>query len=73
MPRPSGFDMMKFLQRQGFVLVRVRGSNHYMERGSQRTSIPVHGNRPIKTGTLRSVLRDIEMTPTEFADLWWPK
>jgi predicted RNA binding protein YcfA (HicA-like mRNA interferase family) len=41
-----------------------------MERGSQHTSIPVHGNRSLKIGTLRSILRDIDMGPDEFRDLW---
>jgi hypothetical protein len=29
----------------------------------------VHGSRNLKIGTLRSILRDIDMTPTEFSDL----
>jgi predicted RNA binding protein YcfA (HicA-like mRNA interferase family) len=41
-----------------------------MQRGTQHTSVPVHGNRPLKIGTLRSILRDIEMTPEAFADQW---
>jgi predicted RNA binding protein YcfA (HicA-like mRNA interferase family) len=32
------------------------------------TVVPVHGNRLLKTGTLRKILRDIDMTPAEFAD-----
>jgi predicted RNA binding protein YcfA (HicA-like mRNA interferase family) len=30
--------------------------------------VPVHGNRPLKTGTLRKILRDIDVTPAEFSD-----
>lgn len=70
LPRPSGSDMVLFLQRQRFALIRVRGSHHYFRRGEQRTSVPVHGNRSLKIGTLRSILRDIGMTPAEFAELW---
>ncbi len=69
LPRPSGKEMVRFLRRQGFALIRVRGSHHYLQRGEQHTSIPVHGNRPLKIGTLRSILRDVELTPTEFAKL----
>jgi predicted RNA binding protein YcfA (HicA-like mRNA interferase family) len=62
--------MVRFLQDRGFALVRVRGSHHYLQRGEQRTAVPVHGSRALKIGTLRSILRDIGLSPTEFADLW---
>jgi len=62
--------MVGFLQRQGFVLVRVRGSHHYFQRNDLHTSVPVHGNQPLKIGTLRSILRDIGLSPDEFAGLW---
>jgi predicted RNA binding protein YcfA (HicA-like mRNA interferase family) len=60
--------MVRFLEDEGFELLRVRGRHHYFARGQQRVSVPVHGNRTLKTGTLRSILRSIEMTPEEFAD-----
>jgi predicted RNA binding protein YcfA (HicA-like mRNA interferase family) len=58
--------MVGFLQRQGFTLIRVRGSHHFMERAPHRTSVPVHGSRTLKTGTLRSILRDVGISPSEF-------
>lgn len=70
LPRPSGKDMVRFLAQQGFAVVRIRGSHHFLERGNKRTSVPVHGNRPLKVGTLRSILRDIDLSPTEFEQLW---
>lgn len=30
--------------------------------------MPVHGNRTLAVGTLRKILRDIEMSPDEFED-----
>ncbi|MCL4195092.1 MAG: type II toxin-antitoxin system HicA family toxin [Thermoguttaceae bacterium] len=62
--------MVKFLEREGFVLLRVRGSHHFLERGEQRTSVPVHGNQTLKIGTLRSILRDIGMSTGEFTSRW---
>jgi len=59
--------MCRFLERQGFQLLRVRGSHHFYSRDEIRTSVPVHGNRPLKIGTLRSILRDIQMSPADFA------
>lgn len=62
--------MVHFLERQGFAVVRVRGSHHFLERGNERTSVPVHGNRTLKIGTLRSILRDIHLSPADFERLW---
>jgi hypothetical protein len=36
LPRPSGKEMVRFLERQGFTLLRVRGSHHFLERAYQR-------------------------------------
>jgi len=69
-PRPSGKDMVRFLEKQGFTVIRVRGSHHVMERGSQHTSVPVHGNETLKIGTLRGILRDIDLSPENFSGLW---
>ena len=70
LPRPTGKDMLRFLERQGFNVVRVRGSHHVLQRGTVETSVPVHGNRNLKIGTLRKILRDIDLAPDEFEQLW---
>ena len=70
LPRPTGKEMVRFLAGQGFACVRIRGSHHFFERRDQRTTVPVHGNRSLKIGTLRSILRDIGMTPTDFERAW---
>jgi predicted RNA binding protein YcfA (HicA-like mRNA interferase family) len=66
LPRISGKEMVRFLEREGFEIVRVRGSHHFMQKENLRTSVPVHAGKDLKVGTLRSILRDIQMTPTEF-------
>ena len=70
LPRPTGQEMLRFLEAQGFTVVRMRGSHHVLARGHLRTTTPVHGSRPLKIGTLRGILRDIEMSPSEFAERW---
>lgn len=62
--------MLRFLEEQGFVVVRIRGSHHVLASGNLRTSVPVHGNQVLKIGTLRGILRDIELSPTDFERLW---
>ena len=70
LPRPTGKEMLRFLEERGFTLVRIRGSHHVLAQGNLRTSIPIHGNRVLKIGTLRGILRDIEMSPADFERLW---
>jgi predicted RNA binding protein YcfA (HicA-like mRNA interferase family) len=70
LPRPTGKEMVGFLSSQGFTLVRIRGSHHYMARDDLRTSVPVHGSEVLKIGTLRGILRDVRMSPREFRELW---
>ena len=62
--------MVRFLQGQGYRVLRTRGSHHFLENGDRRTSVPVHGTSPLKIGTLRGILRDIELSPAEFERLW---
>jgi predicted RNA binding protein YcfA (HicA-like mRNA interferase family) len=62
--------MIRFLEQQGFALVRVRGSHHVLARGTAHTTVPAHGNQVLRIGTLRGILRDVEMSPGQFLDLW---
>jgi predicted RNA binding protein YcfA (HicA-like mRNA interferase family) len=32
--------------------------------------VPVHGAQTLKIGTLRGILRDIELSPARFVELW---
>ena len=62
--------MVRFLESQGFSIVRIRGSHHVMARQEIRTSVPVHGNQTLKIGTLRGILRDIDLSALDFGRLW---
>lgn len=62
--------MISFLTRQGFSIVRIRGSHHAMEKGDLRTTVPLHGNELLKIGTLRGILKDANLAPNEFVALW---
>ncbi len=70
LPRPTGKEMVRFLEQRGLHIVRIAGSHHFMDGAGMRTTVPVHGNRAMKIGTLRSILRDINLSPTEFEHLW---
>jgi predicted RNA binding protein YcfA (HicA-like mRNA interferase family) len=56
--------MCRILEGKGWVLVRIRGSHHayqFAER-SQTIIVPVHGNRDLKIGTQRAIMRDAGLT-----------
>jgi predicted RNA binding protein YcfA (HicA-like mRNA interferase family) len=59
----SGRDFARLVERHGWKLLRVHGSHHiYGKDGSVvRLSIPVHGNKPLKTGLLRHLLKLAEI------------
>ena len=64
--------MVRFLESQGFAILRVRGSHHVMASQTVRVSVPVHGTETLRIGTLRGILRDIDMSANVFAALWKP-
>ena len=70
LPRLTGKEMVRFLEARGFTVTHVRGSHHFLDSPTHRTSVPVHGNAALKIGTLRSILRDIALSPTDFFEAW---
>lgn len=71
LPRASGRDMARALQRGGFALSHVRGSHHYFRKPGAEglVTVPVHGNRTLPIGTIRSILRQAGLNPQELARL----
>ena len=59
----SGREFARIVERRGWRLLRVAGSHHiYGKQGSiVRLSIPIHGNRPLKTGLLRHLAKLAEV------------
>jgi len=60
----SGRDFSRIVERRGWTLLRVCGSHHiYGKSGSiVRLSIPIHGNKPLKTGLLRHLAKLAEIS-----------
>ena len=69
-PRLTGGEMVKCLQLLGLTVVRIRGSHYFMDGPMGRTSVPVHGQQPMKIGTLRAVMRDVRLSTDQLADLY---
>jgi len=63
LPRLSGAELVRALQRLGFVVARQRGSHIVMRRGSGGCVVPNH--RELKTGTLAGVLKQAGVSVEE--------
>ena len=55
----SGKKFCKLIENRGWVLKRVKGSHHiYVKNGEIfRLSIPVHGNKELKLGLLKHLMK----------------
>jgi predicted RNA binding protein YcfA (HicA-like mRNA interferase family) len=55
----SARDLVKAVERKGWVLLRVHGSHHiYGREGSTvRLSIPMHEGRDLKVGLARHLMK----------------
>ncbi|MBE9170461.1 type II toxin-antitoxin system HicA family toxin [Pleurocapsales cyanobacterium LEGE 06147] len=60
----SGKMLCKIVERNGWELKRITGSHHiYFKEGVDAIlSIPVHSNRDLPRGTLKSIMKDAELT-----------
>jgi len=68
MKQVSGKELARIVERHGWTLLRITGSHHiYGKLGSVvRLSIPIHGNRPLKHGLLRSLMKHCGLTEEDF-------
>ena len=64
LPRVSGAEALKALQRLGFEKVRQSGSHVIVRRGSKGCVIPMHTD--LKVGTLAGLLRQADVSHEEF-------
>jgi predicted RNA binding protein YcfA (HicA-like mRNA interferase family) len=57
----SGRDFARIIERRGWILLRHH--HIYGKDGSVvRLSIPIHGNKPLKTGLLRHLVKLAELS-----------
>jgi predicted RNA binding protein YcfA (HicA-like mRNA interferase family) len=55
----SGKEFARLLKKKGWELKHVKGSHHvYMKEGNPaRISVPIHGNKPLKIGLMKHLLK----------------
>jgi predicted RNA binding protein YcfA (HicA-like mRNA interferase family) len=66
----SGRVVVRALQQGGFKFSHTRGSHQYYRKPgvARLVSVPVHANRDLPPGTLRSILRQADLTVEEFIE-----
>ena len=65
-------QVVRALERAGFVLVRTTGSHKILDHRDNpalTVTVPDHGSRNMKRGTLRAIIRQAGLTPEEFKEL----
>jgi predicted RNA binding protein YcfA (HicA-like mRNA interferase family) len=70
LPRIKGKELVRALERAGFTVDRTRGSHVFLRHPDGRTTtVPIHSGETIGPGLLRAILRDVELSVDELADL----
>jgi predicted RNA binding protein YcfA (HicA-like mRNA interferase family) len=71
LPAVSGKRVVRALLKAGFAVDRIVGSHHLLVRPGDEgraVTVPVHANRDLSAGTLRSIVQQAGMTVEEFRD-----
>jgi predicted RNA binding protein YcfA (HicA-like mRNA interferase family) len=65
LPIVSGRQLVKALAKAGFAVDRQRGSHIILFRAAPPTTVTVPDHRELDRGTLRAILRQADITPSE--------
>lgn len=74
LPRIKGRELVKAMERDGFEVVRIKGSHHILQKvfpDGERVTIPVpvHAGQTIKVGTLSGILRKARISREQLTKL----
>ncbi len=73
MPKLSpikGKELISILEHQGFKKVHQKGSHVRLEHSDGRkTTVPLHSGEKVGVGLLRKILRDVNISRSEFEKL----
>ena len=71
LPSVSGKQLVKALEGRGWYVKRIRGSHHILRHPEipDAVPVPVHGNRPLKRGTLNNILKTTGLSREELRRL----
>lgn len=72
LPDANARQVLAALRRAGFVVNRVAGSHYVLTHPADQArtvTVPFHGARSLKPGTLRNIIRQARLTVDEFRAL----
>ncbi len=69
LPTISGKDCIKVLQKVGFYQKRRESSHVILRRDDPFAQIVVPDHQELAKGTLRSIIRDVDLSIDEFIEL----
>lgn len=67
LPTLKSRDVIRALQKAGFVEHRHKGSHKIFKKDNLRVTVPVH-SRDVKKGTLRGIIEQAGLTEEEFIE-----
>lgn len=69
LPVVSGRQLVQVLERRGFAFDRQRGSHIMLFRSDPPTTLSVPDHRELDRGTLRAILRQAGISPSQLLQL----
>jgi predicted RNA binding protein YcfA (HicA-like mRNA interferase family) len=72
LPVLTAREVLRALRKEGFAEKRVSGSHYLLAHPDdpvRAVTVPHHGTRDLKPGTLRSIIRQAGLTVEEFREL----
>jgi predicted RNA binding protein YcfA (HicA-like mRNA interferase family) len=69
LPVISGRQLVRVLKQVGFVFDRQRGSHMMLFRETPPTTLSVPDHRELDRGTLRALLRQADISPSQLLEL----
>ena len=70
LPRLTGKQLNKALKKNGFEVIRIKGSHHFLRHSDGRsTVVPVHSGETVGPGLLSRILRDCDLNQEQFIRL----
>ncbi|MBA4181101.1 MAG: hypothetical protein C0506_10980 [Anaerolinea sp.] len=71
LPRVESRELIRALERAGFVPKRQQGSHLHLfhASGAIRVTVPVHAGKTVPAGTLKSILRDANLSVADLIRL----
>lgn len=75
LPRWPGKKIISVFKKDSWTVDRIEGSHYILvKEGTEKILVvPVHGNKPIKVGLLKGLIKDAGLTNEEFLRICYKK